>query len=195
MKFWIFLFALGGVFPLQAQDYGGTNYRGLPLVVSVQFHSLALPFHDISFANAGIGLGTEIGFNRSHWVQQLGAVWYRNKAVGNGLLFCTQTAWRPAVGSSGFYVEARAGVGYLYAFRPTESFRQVNGAWASVGRRGKGMLALPAGISAGKNADASATMFSPFISYQPMLVVGYNASVPVVPETLLQLGVRVHSGE
>lgn len=178
----------------KAQTAKPKNYRNYPIVVTLQFHSLALPFRDIksNFSNMGIGLGTEVSHNGKHnWAQQVSGVWYRNKAAGNGLLFYTQTAWRPTI-TQGIYSEVKAGIGYLYSFRPVESFKPVNGNWVSVGHKGKGMLALPVGLSIGYNKYSSGTYFSPFVSYQCMLVHKYNKSIPLVPETLIQMGSRIH---
>jgi hypothetical protein len=171
-----------------------TNYTNFPLVLSIQFHAFTLPFRDIksNFSHVGFGIGTEVSFNgKQNWVQQISAVWYRNKELGNGLLFYTQTVWRPGMGADGF-VEAKAGVGYLYSFRPVESFKQENGNWMSAGHRGKGMLTLPVGVSVGYTAHAFNRYVAPFVGYQFLIVSGYNKSIPVVPETLVQIGTRVH---
>ena len=49
------------------------------------------------------------------------------------------------------------------------------------------MFALPLGIGMGYRA--SDARWSPFVNYQLVVLSGYNASVPIVPETLIQLGV------
>jgi hypothetical protein len=178
----------------QETNAGGNSYRNFPLVISLQCHALALPFRDMkaNFSNLGIGIGTEISLNGKHnWTQQVTGIWFRNRAIGNGLGFYTQTAWRPEI-ASGFYTEAKGGIGYLYAFRPVESFRHEHGKWVSVGHRGKGLLTLPVGISFGYNTQVSGVNVSPFVSYQFMLVTGYNKSVPLIPETLIQAGSRWH---
>lgn len=169
-------------------------YRNFPLIVTIQFHSLSLPFRDLTsnFSNIGIGLGTEVSHNgKQNWVQQFNVAWYRNKTVGNGLLLSTQTVWRPTISGS-FYTEIKAGLGYHYSFRPVKSFKPVNGTWVAVGHKGKGFLAIPVGVSAGYNKYTAGTYYSPFISYQVLVLKGYNKSVPIVPETLLQAGARIH---
>lgn len=179
---------------LFAQPDEKKDYRNFPLIVSLQFHSLAMPFRDIrtNFRNIGIGLGTEVSINGTqHWVQQINAVWYRNKAVGNGLFFYSQMAWRPTIASN-IYTELKGGAGYLLSFRPVESYQQVNGIWQSAGHKGKGMLTIPLGISVGYNNYSSQSIISPFISYQFLLVTKYNTSIPLVPETLVQIGSRIH---
>lgn len=181
-------------FSLSAQSDISKNYRNFPIVLTLQFHSLTLPFKDLksNFTNVGLGLGTELSFSgKQNWVQQVGALWYRNKTVGNGLLFYTQTAWRPSL-SDNFYTELKIGAAYLLAFRPVDSFRYSNGEWTPAGRKGRGLLALPLGISLGYQQYSAETYLSPFVSYQFMLVKGYNKSIPLVPETLLQIGSRVH---
>ena len=182
------------VLPLMAQPESLKSYRDFPLVITLQFHSLSLPFRDLrsNFSNIGIGLGTELSFNGKHnWVQQLSMVWYRNKAVGNGLLLYTQAAWRLTT-DSGVYSEIKGGVGYLLSFRPGDSFKQVNGDWISAGRKGKGMLAIPVGIGVGYDQYSSRAYVSPFVTYQFLLLSGYSKSVPLIPETLVQVGTRIH---
>ena len=177
-----------------AQADPSQSYRDFPIIVTVQFHAFTLPFRDLkaNFSNIGVGLGTEVGLNQSgNWVQQLSAVWYHNSAMGNGILLYSQLVWRPVLGSDA-YTEAKLGAGYLISLRPTKSYRQVNGEWISAGRKGKRMLTVPVGVSVGYNHYSSGTYFSPFASYQFLLVSGYNKSIPIVPETLLQLGSRVH---
>jgi hypothetical protein len=189
------IFILSTVCLVKAQESPARLYRNFPLVLSIQFHSFSLPFRDFksNFANVGFGIGTEVSHNGRHnWAQQFTAIWYRNRAIGNGLMIYTQTSWRPTIVSD-VYTEVKAGIGYLYSFRPVESFQQRNGQWNSVGRKGKGMLALPVGVSLGYNKPTAETYVSPFVSYQFLLVKGYSKSIPVVPETLIQVGSRIHS--
>lgn len=178
---------------VQAQS-DPTHYSDFPIILSVQFHAFTLPFRDVkaNFSNVGFGVGTEVSLGGSnYWVQQINAIWYHNKALGNGLMLYTQTTWRPGIGSEGFG-EVKAGLGYLHSFRPVASLKQVNGNWVSAGHKGKGMLTLPVGISIGYNSVSNNGMVSPFLTYQFMPVLGYNQSIPVVPETLIQPGVRIH---
>jgi hypothetical protein len=170
------------------------TYRNFPIIITVNFHSLTLPFKDLksNFSNVGFGVGTEVSFNgKQDWVQQFSINWNRNENIGNGLLFSTQTVWRPTIADH-FYMEVKAGVGYSYCYRPVGSYRPENGNWVSVGNKGKGMLALLGGISAGYNNYSSTTYISPFASYQLIVLKGYNKSIPIVPETLLQVGSRIH---
>jgi hypothetical protein len=178
----------------QSQTEPVKSYSNFPLIVTLQFHNFSLPFRDMktNFSNIGIGVGTEISYNgKQNGVQQLNAVWYRNKAMGNGLLFYTQAVWRPII-STDVYAETRGGVGYMFSFRPTKSFKQVEGKWISAGRKSKGMLTIPVGISVGKNISTSSIYYSPFVSYQFLILKDYNKSIPIVPETLIQAGLRVH---
>jgi hypothetical protein len=190
----LFVIACGLSTHTRAQSDTGDSYRNFPIVVTIQFHALTLPFHDMktNFSNVGIGIGTELSLNgKQSWVQQVNAVWYRNKSIGNGIFFYTQNAWRPTVASNVF-TEVKAGAGYLYAFRPVESFKLVNGNWEPVGHRGKGLFAVPVGFSVGYNSHSTRISFAPFVSYQFLVVSGYNKTIPIVPETLIQVGSRVH---
>jgi hypothetical protein len=188
--FLLLLLSFQGVF---AQDQS-KKFRNFPLVLSIQFHSLSTPFKNLksNFRNLGIGIGTEVSHNgQNNWVQQFNLLWYHNKAIGNGFLLSTQTAWRPYLVSS-MYGEMKAGLGYMIAGRPGKSFIQKDGVWASVGRKGKGMLTIPVGLGGGYHSYSSQTFVSPFASYQMMLVKGYNQSVPMVLQSLIQVGSRVH---
>jgi hypothetical protein len=185
-----------GSLPTIAQPEPGSRYRNFPIIITLQFHALSLPFKDLraNFQNVGIGIGTEVSYNsKNNWVQQVSLAWYANRAIGNGLLLYSQAVWRPGA-SPGLFGEVKAGAGYLYAFRPN-AYEQVNGEWKAAGHKGKGMLAVPVGVSLGYDAYTRNAYASPFITYQFMLVKGYNDSVPFVPQTLVQAGVRIHRGE
>lgn len=172
-----------------------SSYRNFPILVTLQFHNVTLPFKDVksNFANIGLGVGTELSLNgRSTWAQQFSASWNFNKTVGNRCAVYTQVVWRPNL-VSGFYGEVKAGAGYQYAFRPTESYQQNSeGVWQSVGHQGKGMLIVPVGISIGYQSPKPSTYVSPFVSYQLFVASGYSQSIPLLPESLIQVGSRIH---
>ncbi len=170
------------------------GYNDFPIIITLQFHAFALPFRDLkaNFSNIGIGVGTEFSFSgKPGGAQQVSALWYHNKAMGNGLFFYTQAVWRPYFSSNG-YGEIKGGLGYLYSFRPSNSLKQVNGNWISVGRKGKGMLTIPIGVSAGMDSRTASWYVSTFASYQLLLVKNYNKSIPLVPETIFQVGTQIH---
>jgi len=179
---------------VQAQHEPVRNYRNFPVILTVQFHSLSLPFKNLgsNFSNVGVGVGTEVSFNgKQDWVQQFQVGWVRNRTVGNRLLLYTQTTWRPTL-SGDLYGELKAGIGYAIAYRPIESFRQVDGKWVSASHSGKGMLMIPIGASIGYNDYNDDVYVSPFISYQVFALKGYNESIPFVPEQMFQVGSRIH---
>lgn len=178
-----------------AQENPANQYRNFPVIITLQFHSLSMPFRDIggAFRNIGLGIGTEVSFNGRHdWVQQFSTLWYRNKATGNGWVLYTQTAYRPNLGNAGWYGEVKAGVGYYFVKRPNPGWHQVDGQWKPAAKKGKGMLTIPVGIGAGYHRWSAQTYMAPFASYQFMPALGYNQSVPVIPQTFLQLGTAVH---
>lgn len=176
------------------QSESQTEYRNFPIVLTLQFHALSMPFKDFksNFKNVGFGIGTEVSHNGFHnWVQQFDIIWIRNKGIGNGILFTTQTAWRPMLGGNVF-AEVKAGLGYMKAFRPSESFTQIDGKWISAGKKGKGMLTVPLGIGTGYYNYSGNMFASPFAAYQLMMVKNYNADIPFVPQSLVQVGSRIH---
>lgn len=170
------------------------NHRNFPLIVSIEFHSLSLPFKNKKplFSNIGIGLGTEVSHSgKRNWVQEFKMVWYGNKMVGGGLLFQTQAVWRPTLFND-TYSEIKLGVGYLYAKRPKDAYELTDSGWKNVGKKGKGILVIPATIGLGYDTYDQGTYFSPFANYQFLLATNYNDSMPVVPFTLIGLGSRIH---
>lgn len=184
---------VGLIQPLMSQDLSPA-YRNFPVIITLQFHALSMPFRDVksNFSNIGIGLGTEFSYSgKANWVQQVSAGWYHNRAVGNGLILSTQAVWRPVL-TGNLYTEVKLGAGYLLAARPVEGFRYEKGNWIASGKKGKGMLTIPLGISLGYDLNHGPTRLSPFVSYQFLLVTKYNRDIPLVPETLIQFGSRLH---
>lgn len=179
--------------PTHAQTTAGESARlaRWPLQVSVQFHSLSLPFRDLktTFSNVGIGLGTELPYNRrGNLVQFFGAGYYRNRYAGDGLFVQTQVGYRPHVGP--LYAEVKAGLGWHYSVHPNTTLRLEEGQWQVAGRTGKGMLMVPAGVSIGYARPGA--VVAPFVGYQLFLLSGYNPSIPLVPNQMLQVGTRIY---
>ncbi|RIV18983.1 hypothetical protein DYU11_26145 [Fibrisoma montanum] len=161
-----------------------------PLMVSVQFHSLALPVGNIrpAFANPGLALGTEYRYNRrGNLLQSIQAGYYRNRYAGDGLFIVTQAGYRPHFGP--VYADLKAGVGWNYTFHPNTTLVLKEGQWQPAGRTGKGLLMVPLGLSIGYNGPS---LVAPFVGYQFFALAGYNPSVPVVPNQLLQVGAHIH---
>jgi hypothetical protein len=168
-------------------------YRNWPVVASLQFHSLSTPLSDwpTSFANPGLSLGTEFRYNRrATLLQSLPVGYYRNRYAGNGLYVAPQLVYRPQFGA--WYAELRAGVGALYTMQPGRSYELQDGSWQTHNHGGKLTLMLPVGVSVGYHGRQAAPRISPFVSYQVFVLHGYNPSIPVVPNRLLQVGVRAH---
>lgn len=189
-----FVAALLLVSSASAQNETPRGYTNFPIIITLQFHALSLPFRNLksNFKNVGIGLGTEVSHNgQQNWVTQMGVLWYHNRNVGNGFMPHIQTAWRPTLAGD-VYTEVKAGVGYLISSRPAPAWKQVNGEWQTAGHKGKGMFTIPIGVSAGVNTWSGNTLAAPFVTYQFLLVTGYSTSIPIVPQTLIQTGVRVH---
>ncbi|MFS4445419.1 hypothetical protein [Maribacter sp. 2307UL18-2] len=196
-KIVILLIAAFAIQSIKGQAEAANGYRNFPLIVTLQFHSLSMPFKNLkgNFKNIGIGIGTEVSHNgKQNWVQQINLMWYRNNNVGNGWFIYSQAVWRPTLVNN-LYTELKLGAGYMITSRPTESFKQQNGEWISVGKKGKGLFAIPAGVSLGYAEYSDKIDVSPFASYQFVLVKGYNESIPLVPQTLIQLGSRIHFNE
>ena len=175
--------------PVKGQEDNKSNYPDFPIIVTVQFHALALPFSQlsVSFKNIGIGIGTAVSLHKNdQWIQQFNLSWYRNKAVGNGLMFYSQLAWRPNI-ESNFFGEIKAGAGYLYSFRPVNAYQQINNEWIYKRNKGKGLLALPFGFSLGYKHMNEKLFMATILTHQIIFAHKYNTTLPVVPMTLTQL--------
>lgn len=176
-----------------ARHPAGTTYRNWPVVAGLQFHTLAMPFSDkkSAFSNPGLSVGTEFRYNRrATLLQAVQGGYYRNRYAGNGLYVAPQLVYRPQFGP--LYAELRAGAGVLYTMQPGRSYELKDGNWQTHNHGGKLTLMLPVGLSLGYDGRQAAPRISPFVSYQVFVMHGYNPGIPVVPNRLLQAGVRAH---
>jgi hypothetical protein len=112
--------------------------------------------------------------------------------MGYGLVISTQSGWRPSL-SDPLYSDVILGVGYFYSFRPENSYQQINGIWKNVGKKGKGIFAIPAGITIGLHDYKKENYVAPFLGYQFMLTTNYAKSLPVTPWSFIQVGTSVHT--
>jgi hypothetical protein len=192
VQWWLFLTCFSQI--TVAQNKSQKTYRNFPIVVTMQFHALSFPLKDLSsnFKNVGLGIGSEISLGSTHaWAQQFQLIGYRNKQAGNGIVLYTQSAWRPTIAAH-VYTELKAGFGVTYNFRPVESYKQIDGQWTSVGHSGKWILTVPVGVSLGYNKYSPNTYVAPFISYQVLANAWYAKSLPIVTNSLFQVGARIH---
>ena len=175
----------------RAGDASPVATASWPLTVSLQFHSLSMPFQDLktTFSNVGIGLGTEFNYNRrGNLIQTVQVGYYRNRYAGDGLFVSTQAGYRPHFGH--LYTEFKVGVGWNYTVHPNATIQLREGQWHSLGRTGKGLLMVPIGISIGYAKPKA--FIAPFVAYQFFALSGYNPSVPLVPNQLLQAGTHIY---
>ncbi|UOQ68992.1 hypothetical protein [Hymenobacter volaticus] len=93
-----------------ARPPAGTSYRNWPVVVGLQFHTLAMPFSDQkrTLSNPGVSVGTEFRYNRrATLLQAVQAGYYHNRYAGNGLYVAPQLVYRPKFGP--LFAELKAG--------------------------------------------------------------------------------------
>ncbi len=169
------------------------DYRNFPIIVSLQFHNFALPFHDLgsNFRHVGIALGTEVSLNgKQNWAQQFQVGYYLNKEMGNGFFTYTQTVFRPTVFSN-FYPEIKAGIGWQRTFHPVDAYTYQDGNYSKV-PGGKSQLIVPLGVSVGYNKYSEQTYLSPFVSFQVVPSLFYNDGIPLSFYSLFQVGTRIH---
>ena len=179
----------------RAQDTvaGDRDYRNFPLIVSIQFQNLALPFRNLNsnFTHVGFAVGTEVSLNgKQKWAQQFQVGYYLNKEAGNGFFTYTQTVYRPA-SFNHFYPELKAGIGWQRVFHPVKAYEFQDGNWLPVAG-GKSQLIVPVGISVGYNNYSEKTYASPFVSYQVIPALFYNKGIPLNFYSLFQVGTRIH---
>jgi len=177
-----------------AQQSPGKTYRNFPVLITLHFSSLSMPFKNMgaNFSNIGIGVGTEVGFNdRGTWGQQAHVVYYFNKKAGNSLMLYSQSFWRPEV-TDQLFTELKIGAGYALFYKPSTSFRQEKGEWLQDGRKGTGMFSLPIGIGFGYQNKSLKSYLAPYTGYQFSLLKGYSHDIPLVPHSDIQIGTRIH---
>lgn len=191
----ILLMLLVGSIPELNGQNDGRSHQNFPLVISLEFHALSLPFKNLksNLSNIGIGIGTELYYgNNPATAQRFSITWYRNKAVGNGLFLYSQFIWRPRLVNDAFG-EMKAGLGYLISQRPAPSYAQKNGEWVSVGKKGNAMWTVPIGLGLGSYHQLDDRQLASYLSYQFLAVTNFSQSIPVIPETLLQVGTIIQS--
>lgn len=165
----------------------------LPLIGGLIFQNFALPWKDLgsNFTHPGIMLGTEISYNKKqNLLQQFTGGYYFNKEMGNGFQLYTQFVYRPKL-TKFIHPEAKIGAGWLRTYHPVQSYKFQNNEWKKVGG-GKSQLIVPIGFSLVYNNEKQTRISSPFISYQILPTIGYNAIVPVSFYTQWQIGTKIN---
>ncbi|WP_224488963.1 hypothetical protein [Robertkochia flava] len=192
--FWVFIvaFSVSG----QSDTSPSASFRNFPLMVSVKFQNLAMPFQDLkgNFMNIGVGLGTEVSWNKSeHWTQQFNIMYFFNRGSGNGFSVYSQMLWRPAL-----YADVlggiKGGIGYTWLFKPNPSMKNMDGQWSPASRT-KGMLSVPFGVYLSWNELDAETYLSSYLAYDVFLHSGFNADVPVIPNTFFEAGIGMYFKE
>ena len=161
--------------------------RTWEISISVQFHALSTPFKHFknNLKNLGLGLHVRTPYaGDGLWAQKFSTIWYRNQAVGNGVVFSTQASYRTGRNNQ-LWGEINMGLGYAVVFRPSDSFIWKNKTWQPTGKKGKGMLTLPLGVNMGRRVSDN---FSPYIGYEFAILNGYNESIPIMPMRFLSVG-------
>jgi hypothetical protein len=175
------------------QNVPDSAKRKLPLVLGIQFHTLALPFSDLRSLpdDAGVRAGTEVSLNKRGTLLHAASLsWYHSANTGDALAVLAQAVYRPQIYRK-LYAEIRAGAGLMQAFYPSEAYSVRNGAWSPEGRTGKLMAVLPFGAGAGLNGSARRFSFSPFLSYEIQAALNYNRTLPAVPHGVLIFGSKI----
>lgn len=185
LKFIFLLLAIALVTLIQAQE----AMPRLSLTASVQFHSLGLPFQQMggNFKNLGLNVGARFGWNdKGSLVQDLQLSWLSNRNVGNSWTLHTQLGWQPRLFNAVRF-GPHLGLGYSWLQHPVTSFVQEDGEWVAQGQRGKGVLSVPVGLS----LRLAKGWVQPFVAYQMLLYSDYNQGVPILPNTMLQIGSQI----
>ena len=171
----------------------GREYENFPLMLSIKFQNLALPFQDVksNFKNIGIGIATEVSWGGSkNLVQQFNLMWVFNRGSGNILSFYSQAVYRPSLSGS-LHGGIKGGVSYTFMFKPNPSYIFNGKEWIK-GPAARGMFGIPAGIHLSWQEPKTSTYSAPYMAYDPFLHTGYNRDVPVIPHTVLEIGNAIH---
>lgn len=169
------------------------SYENFPLMLSVKFQNLALPFQDLktNFKNIGVGLATEVSWGGSKsLVQQFNVMWVFNNASGNTLTFYSQAVYRPSL-TGALHGGVKGGISYTFMFKPNPSLAFNGKEWVK-GPSAKGMFGIPAGVHLSWQEPNRSAYSAPYVSYDLFLHSGFNRDVPVLPHTVLEIGNAIH---
>jgi hypothetical protein len=168
----------------------------LPIIVSVNFQTIATPFHNLNnnFRNCGIKIGTEIAYNKNgNLLQSFNIGYYRNRLNGDGLYVNSEFIYRPKIYKP-IHIEIKLGPGVADVFLPTQPYEpDGNGNWHKASNYGK--LALQVHGSLGiwyQSIAINKIRLSPFIQYEIVGIISYNKSIPVLPTTAINIGCRIN---
>lgn len=164
-----------------------------PIIASVHFQNLSVPFADIKshFSHPGFSVGTEMSLNtRKTLFQQLHAGATLNRELGNHFFVQTQFTYRQGFLKT-LYAEARAGLGWQRSYHPVEALRFEGGQWISTAG-GRSQVTMPFSLSFGYRGDKeNPNTVQPFVGYQLVPALFYNAVIPLNFYTMFHAGVRV----
>ena len=167
----------------------------LPFIVSVNFQTIATPFHNIknNFRNPGIKIGTEMTYNKKRSIlQSFNIGYYRNRLNGDGLYINSEFIYRPKIVKP-IRLEIKLGPGLADTFLPTQPYEpDGNGNWYKATNYGKLALQVHGGLGIWYQSIAVNKMkISPFLQYEIVGIIAYNKSIPVLPTTMINIGCRI----
>jgi len=180
---------------LTAQSGSGpaTVKQKLPLIFNVHFQNFSLPLHDVGshFHHPGFSLGTELPLNKRHSLyQQFYAGATRNRELGNSFFLSSQFTYRHRALRVCF-VETRAGLGWQRIYHPVQAYRFEDGEWKKTAG-GKSQLIVPLSVAVGYAGKAGAAQrLSPYLGYQFVPALFYDAALPVNFYSMFNLGARI----
>ena len=168
----------------------------LPFIASVNFQTIATPFHNIknNSRNLGIKIGTEMTYNKKRDIlQSFNIGYYRNRLNGDGLYINSEFIYRPKIVKP-VHMEIKLGPGLADVFLPTQPYEpDGNGNWSKATNFGKLAVQVHGGLGIWYQSIATNKIkISPFLQYEIVGIIAYNKSIPVLPTTLINIGCRIN---
>ena len=163
----------------------------LSYTISLDFQGFSLPFSTLRtyWQNKGISVGAAYSWTRKgHWQQVVKAGSFFNRYHGRTNYVSTSLQYNPLHGRT-LSTGISLGAGYqLTGFGKGGWQQEADGSWKSRPNK-QGLLFLPASLNlCVKAAEGSNIIFSPSLSYGVNLLWKPNATVPLLPQTLVSIG-------
>jgi hypothetical protein len=180
-------------FTTKAQDKQESVFNKFGFEIGAQFHSIALPFSDLksNFSNPGISAAYEIALNKNkNLIFQTNSSFIFNKNLGNNFQLYPEIIFRPHFFKV-MFTELKLGIGWQINFNPANTYEFNNGQWTKTSSS-KSQLIVPIGASVGFETKIFNKNISPFVSYQTIPALFYDATIPLNFYSVINIGFIHH---
>lgn len=172
---------------------------------SLQNNAVAMPFsgtagviHQPFHPGFRLGAGYRLKEKNRHCFNQIVWLGYiRQRLIHHLIPVCTETEWQYRIAGR-LHSQAGLSAGYVHVFQTSEnpSWRLGSGgSYEPAGRAGKGRFTGGLSLGFGYRIVAGKGTLTPSLSYQFWVLAPFvNSYVPVLPNALLQAGIRFQPG-